>query len=714
MKPKHKIARRDFIKLTGISGAFLVLGCTPSTDKKSKIVNLSQEEELGTAMNQYIFIDTKGGITLFNHRPEMGQGTFESIPMILAEELEVSMDQVRILPSPADHSKYGDQMVVGSRSIRSNYDLMRKMGATAKMMLVQAAADHWKVKPGACRAEHATVYLKDSDKNFSYGDLVAAASKLPVPEIPALKDPSDFKIIGISHPRRDIPLKTNATAEFGIDMDVPGMLYASVERCPVYMGKIVNFNDEKTRSIPGVKKVVKTQRSVHGRTVEGVAVVADSYWAAVQGRNALEIQWDNGDLGSNNSDSIWNDFIKASEQSGVQFQDKGQFDQAFKTSEHQLEASYQTPYQAHATMEPMNAMVRVGDGECEFWGSTQNPNGTKSMLAEKLKIPEDKVTVHYTFMGGGLGRRGMVDVAEEAADIAQQVKAPVKVIWSREDDISQGPFRACSLNVLRGAISKGNVVALDHKVICQDIRNQLGGGEASSGITGGINTDYEITNFKLSGVLMQLYIPINYWRSVYHSTNCFAHESFIDELAHVSDKDPLDFRLSMLTGHRRYTQVLKTVAEKSDWYTPRAKDTAKGVAIVERSGSFVAMVTEIARINGKVKPVKITAAIDSGVVVNPDTIKAQTEGCIVMGLTAAYKSGITFEQGKVKETNFDKYHMLRYDESPDMEVHIIKSQDPPEGAGEPGLPPVAPALTNAIFELTGKRIRKLPFNLDEV
>ena len=714
MRSSHKIARRDFIKLTGISGAFLVLGCTPTTNKNSKIVNMSQDEALGTAVNQYIFIDSSGGVTLFNHRPEMGQGTFESIPMILAEELEVQMDQVRILPSPADHSKYGDQMVVGSHSIRGNFDLMRKMGAAAKAMLVQAAANKWQVSPDVCRAENAMVIHKDSEKRISYGELVEEASKLEVPENPPLKDPTDFKIIGTSHFRSDIPMKTNGAAKFGLDMQVPGMLYASVERCPMYMGKIISFDDKKAKAVPGVKYVVKTQRSVHGRTVEGVAVVADSYWSAQQGRKVLEIQWDNGDLESNNTENIWKDFIQASAQPGVQFEHRGQFEQAYSHAERQLQASYQTPYQAHATMEPMNAIVSVAEGKCAFWGSTQNPNGTRSMLAEKLQIPEEKVEIHYTFLGGGLGRRGMTDVAEEAADISRQVNAPVKVVWSREDDISQGPFRACSLNVLRGAVSKGNVVAFEHKVICQDIRNQLGGGEASGGITGGINTDYAIPNFKVNGVLRQLYIPINYWRSVYHSTNCFAHESFVDELAHAAGKDPVDLRLSLLTDHRRYTQVLKTVAEKSDWHTPRKPNIGKGVAIVERSGAFVAMVVEIARVDGHIKLAKVTAAIDCGVVVNPDTVKAQAEGCVVMGLTAAYKSGITFEHGKVAETNFDTYHMLRYNECPEIEIHVVESQDPPEGAGEPGLPTVAPALTNAIFELTGKRIRKLPFKLEEV
>jgi isoquinoline 1-oxidoreductase beta subunit len=319
-------------------------------------------------------------------------------------------------------------------------------------------------------------------------------------------------------------------------------------------------------------------------------------------------------------------------------------------------------------------------------------------------------------MGGGFGRRSMTDVSEEATDLSIQSGVPVKVIWTREDDTSQGPYRACSLNVCKAALDEnGNVAALEHKVICQDIGNQSGSRfEASRGVIGGINTEYEIPNVSLRGVLQKLYIPITYWRSVYHSTNCFAHESFIDEMAVAAKKDPIDFRLNMLKNHRRYTQVLKMVAEKTNWYKPRMKDTGKGVSIVERSGAFTAMVIEIARVNGKIKIEKITAVIDCGTYVNPDTVIAQCEGSIVMGLTATFKSGITIEKGKAVETNFDRYPMLQMAETPGMDITVVKSTDPPEGAGESGLANVAPSLTNAIFNMTGKRIRVLPFNLADI
>ncbi len=715
MKVSSKIPRRKFLKLSAISGTCLALGYISFSGKEPKIVNLDLED-LETELNPYIFIDNTGKITLFNHRPEMGQGTFQAIPMIIAEELDVDITNINIMPSPANRAKYGDQMVVGSRSIHSNYDLMRRVGASAKEMLIKAAADKWNISPEKCFAEKAMVINRNTGAKFSYGDLVADARKLAVPTKPTLKDPKDFKIIGKSLPRRDIPPNVKGETKFGIDIQVPGMLYASIERSPVFLGKLVSFNDEKAKAVTGVKYVLKTQREVFGQVREGVAVIADNYWAATQGRKMLEVKWDNSDLETWSTKKIKEDYINASHQPAEVFLQKGDFEKTFHDAAIKIEASYETPYQTHAPMEPMHALVSMEKDKCEFWGSTQNPNGVRSFLSKQFDIPEDNVKINYTFMGGAFGRRSLTDVVEEAADLSRKVDAPVKVIWNREDDLTQGPFRACSLNVCRGAIdNQGNPVSLEHKVICQDIRNQTGNNpKPTNGIAGGINTEYAIANLKISGVLRKLYIPVSYWRSVYHSTNCFAHESFIDELAHAAKKDPLDFRLSLLKDHKKYTQVLQKVAERSDWYKPREKDTGKGVAIVERSGSFVAMVVEVKRLQDKVRPTKIIVAIDCGTPINPDIIKAQTEGCIVMGLTASYKSGLTIETGKVVEQNFDTYKMLRMEECPEIDVHVIASSDPPEGAGEAGLPAVAPALTNAIFELTKKRIRSLPFNLNEV
>ena len=716
MKLETKIPRRKFLKVSAVSGACLALGYLSIFGEEPKIVNLNLENENpGIGLNPFIFIDSEGNIILYNHRPEMGQGTFEAIPMIIAEELEADMNKIAIMPSPADRKIYGDQMVVGSRSISGNYDLMRKVGASAKEMLIAAAADKWNINSDKCYAENGSVINRNNGAKLSYGELVSEAAKRPVPANPKLKDPKDFTIIGQSFPRQDIPSKVNGQAQYGIDVEVPGMMYASIERSPVMLGKIISFNADKAKAVKGVKYVLETSREVFGQKRAGIAVIADNYWAAAQGRKLLDIKWDNIGLDNWSTEKIKDNFKNASTEKPTVFQERGDFDKAYQNAPIKVEASYETPYQSHAPMEPMNAVVSVKKDQIDFWGSTQNPNGMRDFLAEKYNLPGDKVNIHYTFLGGGFGRRSMTDVVEEAADLSHKINAPVKVIWTREDDISQGPFRACSLNVCRGAVdNNGNAVALEHKVICQDIRNQEGDNpKPTGGIAGGINTEYEIAAMRINGVLRKLYLPVSYWRSVYHSTNCFAHESFIDEMAHAAKKDPLHFRLDLLKNNERYNRALQTVAQKSNWENI-PKGSGKGVAVMERSGAVVAMVTEVKKINGKIVPVKITTAIDCGTPVNPDIIKQQTEGCIVMGLTATYKSGLNIHKGKVTEVNFDKYQMLRINEVPQMEIFVIKSTGHPEGAGEGALPAVAPSVTNAIFDLTGKRIRVLPFDLGKV
>ena len=492
------------------------------------------------------------------------------------------------------------------------------------------------------------------------------------------------------------------------------MLYASVQRSEVFLGKVIEYDDAEAKKIPGVKRVVKTERNVWGHKREGVAVVADNYWAAEQGRKALKIKWDNAGLEKNSSEKLFKDYREASKQPGKILHEDGDVEKVFSSSKNIIEAEYETPYQAHAPMEPMNATVSVEKDKVVFWGSTQSPNGVRSKLAEMFGMPEENVTVNYTFMGGGFGRRSMTDVAEEAANISAQVKAPVKVIWTREDDLTQGPFRACSINTFRGALDKdNNLLALEHKVTCQEIQNQTGDQMESRGqIAGGIGRDYEIPNFRINGVLRKHYVPVTYWRSVYHSTNAFAQEAFIDEMAVTAGKDPLDFRLDMLKNHKRFTAVLKAVREASGW-DRKEVGKGRGVAIVDRAGALVALVVEVSEKEGKVSINKVTTAIDIGIYINPDTVKAQVEGCVVMGLTSTIKSGLTIENGRIAQRNFDACPMLKYDETPEIETVIIKNEEKPEGAGEAALPVVAPALVNAIYDLKKKRIRRLPFDLRE-
>jgi isoquinoline 1-oxidoreductase beta subunit len=696
------LTRRKFIQTTSASSALLVLGFLPGKGGNQLTSDPSEVD-----LNQFISIDSNGKVVLFSHRPEMGQGTFQSIPMILAEELEVDIAKVEIRQSIANRQLYGSQMVVGSRSIQSEYEKLRKMGAGAREMLKQAAALRWNADPNDCQATDGTI-KGTNGKQLSYGELVAEAANLEPLQDPPLKDPAEFKIIGQSIARRDIPPKTNGEAQFGIDIAVPGMLYASVERSATFLGKLIGYDKQAALNISGVKQVVETKRTLFGREIVGVAVLADSYWAAVQGRNALDVRWDHGDLEQISDSSIEKDSMEAAKRTGDQLFSRGNVDDILENNDEVIEHFYQTPYQAHVPMEPMNAIVHIEGDQAAFWGSTQNPNGMRSFISEKYNIPEDKVKINYTFMGGGFGRRSRTDVVEEAADLSKKSGAPVKLIWTREDDQTQGPFRACSLNVCRGVLdSEGRLKAMEHKVIAQEIRNQTGDNmTAGQQLMGGVNTEYTIPNLAVRGVLKKRHIPISYWRAVYHSTNPFAHESFIDEMAHKAGADPIDFRLQML-DHPRFIRVLKLVADKTNWYQPKPAGFGRGVAIAERSGAHFAMVTEVTRKNDKVVPVKITTALDLGTCINPDTVKAQAEGSIVMGLGACY-AGLNIEKGAVKQQNWHTYPLLRLDQCPEIETHIVSSDGPPDGAGESGLPTVAPSLVNAIFDLTGERIRKLP------
>ncbi len=703
-------SRRKFIQLSSAAGAFLVVGCVPAAENSSKVVATVGSAIKGLDLNQFISIGSDNSITLFNHRPEMGQGTYASIPMILAEELEVDINNIHVKQAEASRDLYGSQMVVGSRSIQTEFEKLRTMGAAAREVLTQAAANQWNISIDDCTATNGTVVNTNGDV-LTYGDLVEEAIKLDAPENPRLKKPADFKIIGTSVARKDIPLKTNGEAKFGIDLTTPGMLHASVERSPVFLGTVVDFDASETLNIAGVKHVFKTSRQVYGRTREGVAVLADNYWAATQGRKLLKVNWDTKDLESISGQTVMTDSYEMAKKDGDELFGKGNAKKAITNASNVIEAAYETPYQAHVPMEPMNAMVSIRKDGAEFWGSTQNPNGIKSFIAKTYELPEESVKINYTFMGGGFGRRSMTDVVEEAADLSAQAGAPVKVVWTREDDLTQGPFRACSLNICKAVLNDaGKINALEHKIVAQEIRNQTGDNmTAGRQLMGGITTDYLIQNLSVKGVLRKRHVPISYWRAVYHSTNPFAHESFIDELAHKANKDPLTFRLDML-DHPRYRRVLTEIAKVTDWYSPRAAGTGKGVAIVERSGAHFAMVVEVAKKDNLVVPTKITTVLDLGICINPDTVRAQTEGSIVMGLGAVY-AGLTLKNGAMTEQNFDTYPILKINQCPEIETIILESEAPPDGAGESGLPTVAPALANAIFDLTGKRIRKLPIDM---
>lgn len=719
------ISRRNFIRLSGMTGAVLALGFSFSCSGKKEEVALENmsaiDPETAKELTPFILIDSKGTIVLITHKPEMGQGTFQSMPLIIAEELGVTLDQIIIKPAVAD-KKYGSMTVGGSNSVRGSWTMLRQAGASAREMLVTAAAKRWEVPIHECEVDQGKVHHLNTHRMFSFGDLVEDASKLEVPKQPKLKDPSKFVLVGQSVPRPDILQKVEGKAGFGIDKKIEGMLYVSVERCPFFGGKVKSFDSEDAKKVPGVKHVIIAERKSGKNLYYGVAVAAETYFAAVQGRKALKIEWDLTKVQQESTEKISKRFRDLSKTEGVVVNREGGFDQAFKTSAKKVEAIYEAPFVAHAPMEPQNTVAHVTAGKCEIWSPTQVPDSALNTLKDYLKIPEEKIELHYTMIGGGFGRRLFDDYITEAAYISKEVGAPVKVIWTREDDMTMGPFRPGTLSNLRGGIDKnGKIVALQHKVVAPSIwYNQFGTDDPNKkedpGAMEGISESwYEIPNVLTHNIYAEVNVPIGWWRSVYSSTTAFAHECFIDELAHAAGKDPIDFRLSMINKNQRVKNLLEHLRLKSQWDKSLPEGWGKGVAVWQFFAGQAGHVVFVSKnADNSVKIEKVVAVIDCGLAVNPDNVKAQVEGGTVMGLSAALKGGITFTDGRANETNFHQYQVLRMNETPPVEVHIFPSNDVPAGVGEPGLPPVAPALGNAIFNLTGKRQRTLPFNLKEV
>ena len=721
MNKQQEISRRTFIRSTGLAGVALTLGVAfPTRGETIEVLNTSAAETQGIDFNAWITIDTTGKVTLTNHRAEMGQGSFQSVPQIIAEELEVDLNQVSIVFAPGNGSKYGDQVTGGSSTIRGSYENLLRLGASAREMILETAASKWSVPKSECYAEAGFIFHKPSKRKFGYGELVLEASKLEVPKTVKLKDPREYKIIRKPMPRQDTPIKVNGQAIFGLDKKLPGMLYAVVERNPRFIGKVKSFNEADVRKISGVKHVLKVQRDVFGNLLEGVAVVADSTWAAMQGRKALRVEWDDSGFDYPNTNQLYA-AMKSQLQSGkvLSIKTQGDFVGTFDRAEKKLEAVYETPYESHSNMEPLNCIADVRTDSCDVWGPIQAPDWIQGEVCGLLKLPPEKVNIHMTFLGGGLGRKAFTDYPYEAVTLSRDIKAPVQIVWTREDDMTMGPFRPGMVYQCRGAVSKGGkIAALEAYAAGQNMNAQSPGADKTrynSEIVDGLLKPYfeSIPHYRFGDAPIDASIPVMWWRSVYASTNAFAFESFLDELAFAAGKDPLDFRQQHL-GEPRYQALIERLREVTNWNN-RKKNEGYGVAITECFGSIVGEVAKVTRTEaGKVKLEKVWAVMDCGWYVNPDIIKAQVEGSIIMALGAATKHATTFADGKAVEHNFDRYKMSKISEIPEIEVHVMDNQERAGGVGEPGLPPFTPALTNAIFDLTGKRIRVLPFSLDEV
>lgn len=713
----EQVSRRHFIKTAGTAGAALWLGLS------AKGATL-KTTDIAAAKNfsPYILVESSGNITIYNIKPEMGQGTFQSVPAVIAEELEVSLDQVTIKNTSGEPEFGRGQRAGGSSSIRTGYNDYRKIGAAARAVFIAAAANRWQVSPDNCYAENGKVINKANHQSLTYAELVEDAAKLDLPKEPKLKDPKDFKIIGKMSHRPDIPLKTCGKAQFGIDVQVPEMVYASVERCPVIGGTLKNFDASEALKMPGVLKVVEAERIVGNYRYTGVAVIANSYWAAAQARKKLKIGWDTKGFETFSSEAYENKLRKLADEEGVVDKNIGDIDKVSASPKNTIEALYETPVVAHSTLEPMNAVAHVQGDKLEIWTSTQVPSSVVGSSPNELPkltgFAPENVKMHNMFVGGGFGRRLYLDYIIEAVNIAKQYDKPVKLVWSREDTTHFGPFRPMTFSKLSGSFSDdGKLIAFRHKVIspsmAESTRPNFDKTKVDGTMVEGIGEqDYQIPNVKTSYVRADYHVPVAAWRSVTSSTLAFAHECFIDELAHKAGKDALDFRMSLLAPESDTARIFKKLREVSDWDQPLANRRGRGLAQWKFFAGQCAQAVEVThQPDGTIKVDKVYAVIDLGVAVNPDNVRNQTEGAVVMALTAATKPAITLKDGKVMQSNFYDNTMIRINEVPEVEVHILTGEGKIKGVGEPGLPPFAPALANAIFAATGTRIRKMPFDL---
>ena len=690
------VTRRDFLKTGAAAGTTLVIGFyLPVLDRRTRTGPVPAPFK----PNAWIEIQPDGVVSIWTGRSEMGQGVMTAMPMIVAEELEADWQRVRVVQADADPA-YGNQTTVGSRSVQTGWEPLRRAGAAAREMLIGAAALTWNVPREQCRAESGAVVHASTGRRLGYGQLTDRAATLPVPENPPLKRPSEFRMLGKRTPRVDTPDKITGRARYGIDVRVPGLVYAAVARCPVFGGRVTRFDPAPALAVPGVTRVVEISR--------GVAVVAENTWAAFQGKRALKPEWDEGGTAGWSSDGISRAFARGAERPGEAVRHTGDVDAALGRAVRTVEAVYQAPYLAHACMEPMNCTAHVTGGRCEIWAPTQSPQGIQQAAARVTGLPATAITVHVTYLGGGFGRRGgPVDYAVEAVELAQKLETPVQVVWTREDDIQNGLFRPATYNLLRAGLDADGVpVAWSHRLV--------GPAGASFMITRGADElIYAIPNFRLERVTEDPGIPIAPWRGVGPSQNGFVVESFVDELAHAAGKDPYAFRRELVAGQPRLLAVLDLAARRAGWGAPAPAGRHRGIALWQFGETYVAQVAEISvgateGAEAAVRVHRVVCTVDCGIVVNPDTVEAQMQSSIVYGLTAALYGEIAIERGRVVQSNFHDYPMLKLAEMPEVEVHLVRSEAAPGGVGEAGLPPIAPAVCNAIFAATGKRIRRLP------
>ncbi len=707
------VSRREFLKAGAVAGAGLTIAvalpsCAPG---RSRVVSTPFKP------NAWVRVSTDGSVTLVVDRSEMGQGVYTALPMLLAEELDIPWEAVRVEQAGAGKEYYNSifpsQVTGGSTSVASAWMPLREAGAKARAMLVSAAAAAWNVDPSECRTENGVVIHGATRRRLNYGELAERAAALPVPAKVTLKDPKDFKFIGTPVKRLDLAAKVRGAATFGMDVQVPGMLVAVVVRCPVFGGTATSWDENAAKQVPGVKRVVKLS--------SGVAVLADGYWPARKGADALKVVWNEGKAASFSSEVMRRDMESLVRKPGHVAKKAGTG--ALAHGGTQVSAVYAAPYLAHACMEPMNATASVEAGQCTVWAPTQYQcgpalgGGVQDVAARITGLDPSKVTVNTTFLGGGFGRRVMHDFVIEAVEASKAAGVPVKVVWSREDDIQHDFYRPPTYARFAASLGPdGMPTGLTARVVCPSIMASAFGAPKTtfddSATEGIANLPYGIPNILVDCTQPDWAAPLGFWRSVGSSQNGFLVESFIDELAWAAGKDPLEYRRAMLAASPRHLAVLERAAHEAGWGTAVPAGRAVGIAVMESFNSYVAEVAEVSlNPDRTVRVHRVVAAVDCGIVVNPDIVRAQVESAIVYGLTAALHGQITIDKGRVVQSNFNDYPLLRMREMPVVEVHLIDSTEKPTGIGEPGTPPIAPAVANAVYALTKQRIRTLPLGV---
>jgi isoquinoline 1-oxidoreductase subunit beta len=664
-------------------------------------------------INAFLVIETDGNILIRSPHSEMGQGAITALPMIVAEELECDWSKVKVeYASPARNLRekqvYGDMVTAGSRGVRTSWQMLLQAGASARERLILAAAQRWNVPVAQCSAENSRIVHKASGRSLDYGALAADAARIKLDKEPAIRAADKFKLIGTAVPRLDTPLKVNGSAKFGIDTQIPGMVYAAINACPVFGGKLKSVDESQIKGRRGVLQVVKLDNAV--------AVVADRYWRAMEALALLKPEWDVGAAGKTDSTQFTRLYRDTLDGPMASARNDGNVDDAFARGGAIVEAIYEAPHAAHATMEPLNATVRFDGDKLEVWVGSQNPMGAIRIAAATSGLKPEQITIHNCFLGGGFGRRGQNDEMSQAIQVARQVGKPVKLVWTREEDMTHDRYRPQAAVKLRTALgSDGMPVALDARIAVGSIQRSIGYNKVESGIEpqaveGIANTNYRIPNLRVGCRLKNTHVPVGFWRSVGSSQNAFFMESYIDELAHAARKDAYQFRRALLAHRSDFIGVLDKIAEKGDWGKPLSAGRGRGIAIHECYGTIIGQVAEVTvNQKGEVRVDRVVAAVDCGHVVNPKIVEAQIEGGIIYGLSAALYGDLTVKDGRIEQTNFDQYEMVRLADAPRIEVYLALSGGKKWGGiGEPGTASTAPAVANAVFAATGVRARSLP------